>query len=1174
VPKGLGSFDEQDADFFLELLPGARDRDGLPEGLRFWKTRIETTDPERAFRVGLIYGPSGCGKSSMVKAGLLPRLGPQVCAIYAEASGSETEARLLRSLRRLIPALPADGGLAEGLKVLRRGHGLPAGRKVLLLLDQFEQWLFARRDGQGDELVAALRQCDGERVQALCLVRDDFWMAATRFMKELDIDLVPGRNVAAVDLFEPRHARRVLAAYGRAYDALPSRSAEATRDQEAFLDQAVAGLSQDGFVVPVRLSLFAEMVKGRPWTPATLREVGGMDGVGVKFLEDTFGSPRSNPNHRYHQRAAQAVLKALLPETDADIKGRMQSVERLQQVSGYADRSSDFADLIRLLDGELRLITPVDPEGSVDDDVPSPPSGRRCFQLTHDYLVHALRDWLTRKQRETRRGRAELLLAERATLWTSKPEDRYLPTAREWAGIRLLTRPGNWSDPQRRMMKRAGRRIGLRGIGVAIVVAAAAAGGLEAYNASHADGLVKQLASADISRVPAILPEIAKYRRWTEPQLRRIVGEWPDDSKEKLHASLALLPSDDAQIEYLYKRLLAAGPAEMPVIRDGLARRRDSLTRRLWDQLRAARPNDDRVLPVAGALASYDPDNPGWLEVGDKIAAAMSRRPPGEWSGWRQAMRGVSNTLIGPLARILRDPEHRDDLRHALAASLLSSYAADRPGLLVDLLLDSDPKSFSTLFPVVQRTADACLDALRRAVAVALPGAAFEAQAAKDAAETASSPERLERAKDRLASRGALAAVALLRLGHADDAWQMLVYSRDPRSRSALINALSPVGADPTLLATEFLRLGESPGEIGPPGEKNAYLRAPVASKRRALVLALAGFPKDAFEPRERDALADRLRDIYRDDPDAGIHSAAELVLRRWEYEDRLRTGPTPAPRPGAPIARRWYIDRAGHTMVLIDGPVGFEMGSPPSEPDRIEIELQHHRIIPRRFAIASKEVSALQYTQFAKETGVPLPSFKGYHDPDPTRPQVKVTWFDAVNYCNWLSDKEGLPRCYLPNDKGEFANRMTVDEHAVERGGYRLPTEAEWEHACRAGTVTSRYYGNAPDLLGFYEWYIGTSGYHAQPCGRLLPNDLGLFDMLGNVSEPCHDRYSDDYRPDARGVVLDRIVGETILMERRSLRCESFNMYPATLRSAARLAQFPDDARSDVGIRPARTLP
>src|SRR5262249_8268936 len=95
VPKGLRSFDEADADFFLELVPGARDRDGLPDSIRFWKTRIEKADAESTFAVGLIYGPSGCGKSSLVKAGLLPRLAKTVTAVHIEATGEETEARLL-----------------------------------------------------------------------------------------------------------------------------------------------------------------------------------------------------------------------------------------------------------------------------------------------------------------------------------------------------------------------------------------------------------------------------------------------------------------------------------------------------------------------------------------------------------------------------------------------------------------------------------------------------------------------------------------------------------------------------------------------------------------------------------------------------------------------------------------------------------------------------------------------------------------------------------------------------------------------------------------------------------------------------------------------------------------------------------------------------------------------
>ena len=168
------------------------------------------------------------------------------------------------------------------------------------------------------------------------------------------------------------------------------------------------------------LALFAEMMKGKPWTPATLREVGGTEGVGLTFLEETFSASTAPPEHRFHQKAAQAVLKALLPESGTDIKGQMRSRQELLEASGYANRPRDFDDLIHILDPELRLITPTDPEGSSSEGQQTTPSGQ-YYQLTHDYLVHSLRDWLTRKQRETRRGRAELRLAERSASGMPSP---------------------------------------------------------------------------------------------------------------------------------------------------------------------------------------------------------------------------------------------------------------------------------------------------------------------------------------------------------------------------------------------------------------------------------------------------------------------------------------------------------------------------------------------------------------------------------------------------------------------------------------------------------------------------------------------------------------------------------------------------------------------------------
>src|SRR5207248_3188746 len=126
------------------------------------------------------------------------------------------------------------------------------------------------------------------------------------------------------------------------------------------------------------------------------------------------------------------------------------------QASGYARRPDDFRELLGILDAELRLITPTDPEGLPPGE--EPPAGARpagrCYQLTHDYLVPALRDWLTRKQRATWRGRAELRLAERTAEWSAGHQSRFLPSLPEflylWFGV-----PGGKRQPAERALLRA-----------------------------------------------------------------------------------------------------------------------------------------------------------------------------------------------------------------------------------------------------------------------------------------------------------------------------------------------------------------------------------------------------------------------------------------------------------------------------------------------------------------------------------------------------------------------------------------------------------------------------------------------------------------------------------------------------------------------------------------------
>jgi formylglycine-generating enzyme required for sulfatase activity len=703
VPRGLRAFDAGDADFFLELLPGPRDRHGLPDSVRFWKTRIETTDPEQAFAVGLLYGPSGCGKSSLVRAGLLPRLSPDVLSVCVEAAAGQTETRLLRGLARHCAGVDPAGDLVEVLAALRRGEGLPAGRKVLLVLDQFEQFLHAHGRESDTDLVRALRQCDGVRVQALLLVRDDFWLAVTRFLARLEIDLLPGHNIAVVDLFDPAHARKVLGAFGRAYGRLAADAEQWTGEQAAFLDQVVSGLARDGWVIPVRLALFAEMVKGKSWEPATLKAVGGTEGVGVAFLEESFSAASANPRHRLHQKAVRGVLRALLPERGTDIKGAMRSAAELEAASGYAGQAREFVDLLHVLDGDLRLVTPTDPEGAGEGaDTPARRASEGAvagpyYQLTHDYLVPAVREWLTRKQKETRRGRAELRLAERTALWSARQENRHLPSWWEWPSILLYTRKRDWTEPQRRMMRRAGlyhgRRLALLGVLVAVLTA----GGLLLFQQTHAAGLVQRLLDADIAGVPDIVRDIGGHRRWTDPLLRQALAD--ADPGRRLRLGLALLPVEDGQADYLFDRLLDAEPAEVPILVEALRPHAQGQLEDLWAAVEHPPPTrEGQRLRAAAALAAYDADNPRWQKTATAVAAQLVAETPAYLAYWVAAFRPVKGRLFGPLAEVFRDhADARTPAERWVATSVLLEYA-ERPYELGGLLMEADGKQFARLW--------------------------------------------------------------------------------------------------------------------------------------------------------------------------------------------------------------------------------------------------------------------------------------------------------------------------------------------------------------------------------------------------------------------------------------------------------------------------------------------
>ena len=360
VPRGLRSFDKHDATFFARLLPGPYDRTWTPESLLFWKRRIESSDFENPLRVGVIYGPSGCGKSSFVRAGLIPLLDKSIKTVFVEATREDTEARLLRGIRKQCPQVSL-GTLVETLEEVRHRGEREGGSRVLIVIDQFEQWLHGRGDFQLTDLALALRQCDGQNLQCILLLRDDFWLAMSRLAETLEIPLKQNQNVTLVDLFSMHHSRRVLADFGVAYDRIPASEEERTLDQNQFLDRAVEEIAEDGKIIPVRLSVFVEMVKSRPWESATLAGLGGVRGIGSQFLEEAFSSAHAPASQRSHEEAVRKVLRQLLPDQGGELKGKMKTEAELRDASGYLNQPASFNEMIHILDQELRLITPTDP---------------------------------------------------------------------------------------------------------------------------------------------------------------------------------------------------------------------------------------------------------------------------------------------------------------------------------------------------------------------------------------------------------------------------------------------------------------------------------------------------------------------------------------------------------------------------------------------------------------------------------------------------------------------------------------------------------------------------------------------------------------------------------------------------------------------------------------------
>ena len=710
-------------------------------------------------------------------------------------------------------------------------------------------------------------------------------------------------------------------------------------------------------------------------------------------------------------------------------------------------------------------------------------------------------------------------------------------------GQSILARP---ASPVQRVMKWAQRHPAGTGV-VALVglIVLSVAGGAYWHSGQQrrtkAATLVESLVLADTSHVPLLIDRLKDYPKEVSSLLNTASAKTPFGSPGWLHVRLALLPNDSSVAMTLANYVPNSRPEEIQLLANSLGPYANEVEDSLWSVLVNSNGDGGERLYVACVLANLQPVDPRWERVAGPVANELVRSNPLHAVLWTDALRPVNDYLMEPLVSIFRQAT-RSEPERLLAASVLANHQSERPELLAELSLDATPSQYRVLVTRLVDHHDLLAPGL---LATAMqrfdePLAKLPPGLDSNAAEWVAARSEMVR----LARQSAMASITLARLGLPEALCQRLRSGPDPTARAFAIELAAPCGLPVQWFIDQFR--GSSDDSV-----------------RRACVLAMGQFEEQSLSVSIRSQLSEQFVEVYATHPDAGLRQACRWLLRRWAQDDRVTSiDERLAGQP--PASRHWFVNRERQTFVIMNSGE-FTMGSLETEDDHEEDEVLQTVRIERPFAISACEVTLKEFRRFRPDA----PASSKY-SPDSTGPMVSVSWYDAASYCRWLSEQEGIAEdqmCFPALD--QIKPDMTLPANYASRTGYRLPTEIEWEYACRAGTVTGWSFGRTSELIPAYAQVILNSSNRAWSVGLLKPSDYGLFDMHGNAAEWCVNPLTEDWSEADLNRSEDRQLGPQL----RRTRGGYFGDSPFITRSARRNAQPPDAAWAVTGFRPVRTI-